>query len=234
MTESRIQRHILGKLLTVKSARYCDLRPLRTPNDLFNYHLRELVKKHLVRKVTSGEYALTEFGAHYITEREPLGHKGNKKSWFKSCVLTLCIKKTKRGIKILQQVRHIQPNYGKKEVMGGLIRRKETVLDAAERKLKEETGLTGNFTFVGCARRIIINVDYDSDILYHFAVCASPKGTLIETVFGTNSWVPIDEAIKNERKKNIVIRPLVTLLKQLKVKPISKIVFSYKEDVHGA
>ena len=232
MTDSRVQRHILGKLLTVQSARYRDLRPARVANDLFNYHLRELVKKHLVRKVSSGEYALTDFGAHHITERQPLGHEGNRKSWFKSCVLTICLRKDKRGLEILQQERHIQPNYGKREVMGGLIRRGETVLEAAQRKLKEEAGLVGKFTFVGCARRIIKNAEYDSDILYHFAVCEKATGNLLNTVYGENFWVPITTAIKNEQEKNVVIRPLVKLLKQLKKYPISKIPLSYVEDVH--
>ena len=59
-----IQKHILGILLRQRTARFRDMRPPRTDANLYSYHLTQLVKSGLVKKVESG-YSLDTAGLVY-------------------------------------------------------------------------------------------------------------------------------------------------------------------------
>ena len=59
-----IQRHILSVLLRQRTARFRDMRPPRTDANLYSYHLTQLVKSRLVKKVEAG-YTLDTAGLVY-------------------------------------------------------------------------------------------------------------------------------------------------------------------------
>ena len=59
-----IQKHILGVLLRTQIARFRDMRPPRTDANLYSYHLTQLVKSGLVKKVEGG-YTLDTAGLIY-------------------------------------------------------------------------------------------------------------------------------------------------------------------------
>ncbi len=74
--------------------------------------------------------------------------------------------------------------------------------------------------------------ELSSDILFHLAVTYNATGEGRDTLYGRNFWIPINEAIRNEKSKRYTIQPLVTLLRKLKKVSASKIPLFYTEDVH--
>jgi 8-oxo-dGTP pyrophosphatase MutT (NUDIX family) len=60
-----IQKHILGVLLRQKVARFRDMRAPKTDSNLYSYHLTQLLKDNLVKKVDSG-YTLDTKGLIYV------------------------------------------------------------------------------------------------------------------------------------------------------------------------
>lgn len=69
-----IQLQILTKLMkSPAEQRYSELMILGIENDLFNYHLQQLVKTGLVNK-NEARYSLTEIGQKSITHLDALGN----------------------------------------------------------------------------------------------------------------------------------------------------------------
>lgn len=60
-----IQKHILGVLIFQKVARFRDMRAPRTDSNLYSYHLTQLVKSGMVKKVDGG-YSLGAKGLMYV------------------------------------------------------------------------------------------------------------------------------------------------------------------------
>jgi 8-oxo-dGTP pyrophosphatase MutT (NUDIX family) len=60
-----IQKHILGVLLHQRTARFRDMRAPRVDTNLYSYHLTQLVKSGLVKKVDGG-YSLDTKGLAYV------------------------------------------------------------------------------------------------------------------------------------------------------------------------
>lgn len=60
-----IQKHILGVLLRQKTARFRDMKPQRTDTNLYSYHLTQVVKSGLVKKIEGG-YTLDTLGLLYV------------------------------------------------------------------------------------------------------------------------------------------------------------------------
>lgn len=226
---SPIQNYILSKLKNAKSLRYTDMRPPKIANDLYNYHLQFLVDKNFL--VRSGEgYSLSTKGIKYVAD--PVFDKNPINSLFKLNVITILSRINKGKIEILNQVRTSNPSYGKVGVPGGVVLKGENILDAAKRKLEQETGLIADFKLVGFERRIMYKEDeFFSDILFPIAYSNSFEGNITHTDFGTNMWVSIDKAIKNESGDFDSIKSIVTVLKSIKNKSIKKLQFFFEESV---
>ncbi len=60
-----IQKHIIDVLMFHETARFRDLRPPRVDTNLFSYHLKLLIKSHLVKKIDGG-YTLDADGLAYV------------------------------------------------------------------------------------------------------------------------------------------------------------------------
>jgi 8-oxo-dGTP pyrophosphatase MutT (NUDIX family) len=60
-----IQKHILSVLLHQQTARFRDMRMPRTDTNLYSYHLTQLVKSGLVKKIAGG-YTLDTKGLIYV------------------------------------------------------------------------------------------------------------------------------------------------------------------------
>ncbi len=202
---SSIQNHILSKLKNAKSLRYSELSPKNekgkasVPNDLFNYHLQFLVKKGYLKKEEDG-YALSETGIKHVAD-PVLSEDAKLISTFKINPITIVSRISKGKIEILNQVRNSHPSFGKVGVPGGIIWKGEELLDGAKRKLIEETGLTAEFKLVGIERRMMyVSDELFSDVLFPIVYADEFEGELIDTEFGKNMWVPIDEAIANDMK----------------------------------
>ena len=211
---SPIQNNIISRLKNSKSLRYSELQPKDIPNDLFNYHLQHLVKKELIIRRQDG-YSLSESGIRYVAD--PYPNNNVISSLFKINVITI-VSRVKNGkIEILNQIRKSNPSFGKIGVMGGVVLKGELIEDAARRKFKQETGLDANFKLMGTERRIMYKSgELFSDLLFPIAYSNKSEGELVvDSDFGHNMWVSIDEAIKNESSEFDSIRSINIVLKEI-------------------
>ncbi len=229
---SPIQNHIISKLKNAKSLKYSELKPSGIPNDLFNYHLQHLVKKNILEKQNT-RYTLSPIGIRHVAD--PVPHNSAITSLFKINVITIVSRVVNGKIQILNQIRKSNPSFGKIGVMGGVVLKGELIEPAANRKLKQETGLEAEFKLVGCERRIMYkDGELFSDLMFPIAYSDSVQGELIEdTEFGHNMWVSIDNAIKNESGDFDSIKSINIVLRAIKNKKIKKLPFFFNEEVQS-
>lgn len=229
---SPVQNGILSRLKHAKALRYSELIPVKVPNDLFNYHLQFLVKKEFILKSEEG-YALSPKGLKHIAD--PYSSADPFASLFKLNVITIVSRRVGRKIEILNQLRTSNPSFGKVGVMGGVVRKGETIEAGASRKLREETGLEATFKVVGCERRMLYKKgELFSDVLFPLAYADKYTGTILkETAFGKNTWVPLKEAILNESGDVDTLPSIVTVLKALEKKTIAQLPFFFTENVQS-
>lgn len=200
-----------------RTMRYSDIQFKDVPNDLFNYHLQFLVKKGFLNKNDDG-YSLSEFGVKYIADPYTNPEKPDSAGLFKLNVITIVSRLHEGEIQILNQLRTSHPSFGKVGVMGGVVRKGESIEDAANRKLQIETGLEASFKVLGVERRLMyVKDELFSDMLFPIAYSDEPFGELLEeTIYGKNMWVPIDKAISNESDPFDSIAGITTVLNAIK------------------
>lgn len=228
--QSHVQDVIIGRLKNADSLRHSQLKPDSVDKDLFNYHLRELVGKGIVTKLENrGGYKLSHKGQQRVAD---IIHTSDQSSrLFKVNPLLIAVDKRSDGLHILSQERTAQPDYGIQGVPGGTIIKSELLLDGAARKLREETGLKASFQLIATTRRI----DYRqgqlfSDVFFPICVTSEWSGDLIDTEFGRNSWVLIDQAIENDHR----IIHLQTVLIAIKNDDLASVTGSYYEQISKA
>lgn len=203
------------------------MKPADIPNDLYNYHLKSLLQKQLVEKTISG-YSLTAEGRQRVADVHHTSDQANR--LFKINVITIVSRVNDGNIEILNQIRHSQPSFGKVGVMGGTIVKGESLLDAATRKLQDETGLLASFRLLGHERRITYkNGSVFSDILFPICYASTSEGELRSTEFGHNFWVPIDTAISNENDPHDSIANISTALRAIKNGSVDTLPLFYAE-----
>jgi ADP-ribose pyrophosphatase YjhB (NUDIX family) len=202
------------------------------PNDLYNYHLQYLVKKGLVTKEGEG-YALSPIGMRYVADAHAASDAFN--SYFKINVILIVSRVVDGKVEILNQVRKSHPSYGKVGAPGGVVLKEEPVEAAASRKLREETGLEATFKHVGMERRIMYrDGDLFSDLLFPLCYANACTGELlVDTEFGHNTWVPIDEAIENESALYDSIPSIITVLRAIQDGPIERMSYFFVENTQG-
>ena len=132
-----IQRHILDQLMTHATRRFSELRAEGVESNLFQYHLRHIIRKGLVEKCDKG-YRLAPQGLYYADRysREYKGERPQPK------LITVIVLKNNRGEVLLQQ-KSRQPWIGQYHLPAGKIHIGEATLAAAVRELKEKTGIDG-------------------------------------------------------------------------------------------
>ena len=183
---SEIQGKILALISRSEGLRYSEAYPgEEIDDDLYNYHLQELVKKGLLSKV-GGKYNLTDSG---VKENLLFDSLGIKQDTFRLSVLPVVVRNNKSEILIHKRLR--QPYLGELSTISGKVREGEKLADAAKRKLLEEAGLTADFEFWGNWRSIRKTTDGKivEDTIYCVCVANEPIGILIEkNEFGENRW----------------------------------------------
>ncbi len=191
-----IQTQILVLLMKSDSSkRYAQLMIPGIENDLFNYHLQQLVKTGYIQKLEIG-YQLTQNGMQYVSQ---LDIEGNPRKYFKSSVALVVFRNNKT--ELLMQERLRNPFIGDTTTIAGKILYGEKVIDAAKRKLLEEAGLVADFSLAGILRKIRRNNDNEviEDSLYHYCIASEPSGELVQqNEHGKNFWTNISNALKFE------------------------------------
>lgn len=228
-----IQTEILTRLLQSEPLHYHEVKPSGVENDLYNYHLQFLVNKGLVEK-QNGLYALTDQGKYYVNTDHPINPLGQKISKYKANVLTVVIDTSKETLMVLNQTRKRHPFYNHRGIMGGPINPGEPLLEAAKRKLAQETGLNGEFQQLGVVRTISLkaNDQIFADTFFFPCLAVNPSGSLItRTPFGENYWVDIDQAIKHESTPSAPALKLAEVLIDLKRDLTHPLPFFYAEEI---
>lgn len=224
-----IQQYIISQLKNAGYLRYRDMHPQDdTPNDLYNYHLKSLIKKGLVEKTEEG-YILSQDGQRYVAD---VWHTSDESQrLFKINVITIISRINDGTLEILNQRRTSQPSYGIVGVPGGTILKGEPLLEGASRKLEQETGLRAAFELVGIERRFYYkNNELFSDVLFPICYCNTFTGSLLDkTEFGENFWVSINEAIANDSREDDQIESIAIFLKSLKVEAQHTNTLFYRE-----
>lgn len=180
-----------------RGAKYSEIRPNNIENDLYNYHLQQLVKKAYIKK-DGHLYDLTTKGKKYISR---LNAVGEKKDFFKVSIIAVAFRNNYK--EVLLQKRKRKPFYGDIATIAGKIQKGEKIVDAAKRKFEEETGLVGDFKFIGVLRKIKRHPKDTvvEDTFYHYCIAEDPSGDLIEeNAFGMQFWAKTKEALEHDQK----------------------------------
>lgn len=230
MSSSLIQRTIISNLKNARSLRYHQLQPESVDRDLFNYHLRELVKKGIITKVTPGEYQLSAKGRKRVADVQSTSDQSDR--LFKINVLLIVIDRRADGLYVLNQRRTSQPSYGIVGVPGGTIVKAEPLLEGASRKLLEETGVTAHFEYIATTRRIVYESGtLFSDVMFPICLASNHSGQPITTQYGDNFWVPIDEAIQNDSQRADHIEAISAVLMAIRSGELETVRGRYDEQI---
>jgi 8-oxo-dGTP pyrophosphatase MutT (NUDIX family) len=119
--------------------------------------------------------------------------------------------------------------------MGGVVLKGELIEDAAKRKFKQETGLDAKFKHIGTERRIMYkNGELFSDLLFPIMYSSRYTGELlVDSDFGHNMWVSINQAIENESGEFDSIRSINIVLKAIKNNKIKNLPIFFKEEIQS-
>lgn len=173
----------------INGARYSKLRPEDIENDLFNYHLQELVKKKYLHK-RKDLYFLTEKGKSLVTniqEEEQQAARNYKVSTYICPVI---------DGKILLYKRLKHPQYGYTGFISEKMKYGENMKQAAQRGLKEETSLIADLKLIGNLRQIRKNKKGEviEDGVFYIFFTEKVEGVLREhDKEGEYFWVDVNK-----------------------------------------
>jgi ADP-ribose pyrophosphatase YjhB (NUDIX family) len=166
-----LQQHILRQLILSDQLNYAKLKPKGVEGNLFTYHLGKLIAEGLVGKSDSS-YQLSAEGKRYadglsLKTFEPRAQ---------ASIVTLMICRNSYGDYLLFR-RRKQPLIGMVGFPYGKVHLGETVLEAAERELKEKTGVAAELSHRGDGYVTIHKAaEPISQIFFHLILGTSPAG----------------------------------------------------------
>ncbi len=186
----RLQSHILSQLIHNPELRYADLKPSEVEGNLFMYHLKTLIKQHLVVKGDDGLYRLTPEGQRYA---DSLSLKTFTPRAQPRIVTLLVVKRSDGKYLFLRRKR--QPLLGKVGFPYGKVHLGESIADAAQRELIEKTGPTAELSHRGDGYiTIYMHNEPVSQIMFHLFYSENPTGELVaETPGGSTFWAGVEE-----------------------------------------
>lgn len=199
------QMKLLRQLLLSSTSKFSELaKASELSSDHVNFHIKQLISSGLVEHVPKsyGEYRLTIKGKEYAN-RMDTDEKIIEKQPKLSVVLDIINGKNEH----LQQERLKHPYYGYWGRPTGKIRWGETILEAAARELKEETGLKADLEIMGFFHKL--DYDAEGDLLEDKYFCLvqgkNPSGEMLPESDGQrNEWMNEDEYLtKGKRFGNL-------------------------------
>lgn len=198
-----VQIAILRHLLFCKGAGFAELqRKTRFTSDHFNFHIKKLMHEGHVQKHLK-QYILTRKGKECANRLDTDEHEIEKQPKI-SIVIALERQGENNRREFLFQQRKKNPFYDFWGRASGKIRWGETVVEAAKRELKEETGLEADFEY----RLLYHKRDYDKatgdlleDKIFLCAYSNGYAGELIEEFEGgVNRWMTMDELLSQPKR----------------------------------
>jgi ADP-ribose pyrophosphatase YjhB (NUDIX family)/predicted transcriptional regulator len=187
---------ILRHLLFKPHAAFSDLqKETGLSSDHFNFHIKKLVEEGYVEK-DDKHYKLSNKGKEYANRMDTDENEIEKQPKV-SVTLTLERTNEKGEREFLFQQRKKNPYFDFWGRMGGKVRWGESVIEAADRELKEETGLEAKFEY----KLLYHKRDFSKttgklleDKIFFCVYATEFSGELIESFEGgVNRWMTVEE-----------------------------------------
>jgi len=192
-----VQMKILREMLFVPKSTFAALqKATELTSDHANFHIKKLVEVGYVEKNADG-YVLTRDGKEYANRMDTDEAKIEKQPK----ISVLLIVDDKDG-KSLAQQRLKQPYYGFWGRMSGKVRWGETLEQAANRELEEETGLTADFEYSGLYHKMDYTKDGSllEDKYFMVMYGVNPHGEFIVDAEGHhNEFLSIAELVAKDK-----------------------------------
>ncbi len=150
-----IQREILHRLMFCTELRFSELKKEGMENNIFMYHLKQLIKLGYVAK-DSGTYRLAPAGLHYV---DGLSNTNLRPRHQPKVIVILAIKNSKN--EWLLAKRKVQPYIEQLMFPSGKQHVGETIAEHARREAKEKLGVDLITQYRGTAEILI----YSDDLL---------------------------------------------------------------------
>jgi len=225
------QTKILRELLFMPAARFAELQKASgLESDHVKFHIKQLVKLGYVNKIGNA-YQLSVTGKEYankldtdagVIERQP-----------KVAVLLVVERYNSRThmTEYLLQKRLKHPYFGFWGAPTGKVRWGETLLDAAARELKEETGLTGVFEYRGIYHERVrrqATGEIIEDKLFQLMFCDRFNGELqVEFDGGRNTWRTLEDMALESKKYKGFEAEIVACLDSV---PLTERMYDYGDE----
>lgn len=190
------QAAILRHLLFHPQVGFANLqRKTQLTSDHFAFHIKKLIDERYVQKLEKG-YGLTRKGKEYANRMDTDDHTIERQPKI-SIAITLERQSSSGEREFLFQQRKKNPYFDFWGRVGGKMRWGETVIEAAKRELKEETGLEAEFEY----KLLYHKRDFDKttkelleDKIFLCVYSTDFKGELIESFEGgVNRWMTNEE-----------------------------------------
>lgn len=187
---------ILRHLLFRPSASFAALqRATGLTSDHFNFHVKKLIDEKYVMKVEK-DYKLTNKGKEYANRMDTDENEIEKQPKVSVAITLERLGSTGKREFLFQQ-RKKNPYYDFWGRAGGKVRWGESIIEAANRELQEETGLTADFSY----KLLYHKRDFDKasgrlleDKIFLCVYATKYTGTLIEQFEGgINKWMTEEE-----------------------------------------
>lgn len=192
-----MQMKILREMLFAPKSTFASLQKATgLTSDHANFHIKKLVEVGYVQKMADG-YVLTRTGKEYANRMDTDEVKIEKQPK----VSVLLIVDDKDG-RLLAQQRLKQPYYGFWGRMSGKVRWGETLEEAANRELQEETGLTADFRYAGLYHKMDYTKDNEllEDKYFMVMYGANPRGEFIADAEGHhNEFLSMEELLTKDK-----------------------------------
>jgi ADP-ribose pyrophosphatase YjhB (NUDIX family)/predicted transcriptional regulator len=197
----KIQMLILRELLFNPKSRFTDLNIQGLTTDHFSYHINKLIEEGLVEKDNS-RYLLTVKGKEFANRMDTDNASIEKQP--KLAVMVVATKFENGNKYLLVQNRTKEPYFGYSGFITGKIRFGEKILQAANRELKEESGLIGEDMHVkGFVHDHVVLEDTGElveDKIFYVIHVVNPNGKLLNTTNGINQWITEEDFYNLEKK----------------------------------
>ena len=141
-----IQRNILNDLLFGNQLKYSQLKPDEMEGSQFTFHLGKLIESDLVTKVDE-YYQLTSKGKEIANSFDKDSSNPNRQA--KQSVVFCVFREFEGRKQTLIYTRKKNPFYNHQGYPTGKVMYGESIIETAERELREETGLSGKVKLIG-------------------------------------------------------------------------------------
>ncbi len=211
---------LLQRLMYSEGLRFSQLKQKDDESNKLAFHLEELIKNNLINK-EDNLYKLSERGKE-LAGRMDLGDDAVKNQ-AKVSVVLVCVDSRKQE-RYLLYTRLKSPFYKFQGFPTGKVKMGETIIRAAQRELKEETGLEGSPTIIGILHSNVWNMSKEllEDKIFFICRFRNPKGNLINGPEGEYRWVKKEEISAFLQRPVQEIKDILEILKNRRVSVVER------------